>query len=471
MQHKLQVKEQATILLINPCADKLFIRDYFCSHLSKGTYYWPPLDLLVLSGWLKENFEVKVIDAQIKKQSLSDLMQQIKTISPDYIISVTGASSWSSDINILAKINQEVKTKFIISGDFARAEPGQILTQYEFIEAIILDFTDSDIIKMLRGEKSSALKNIFTRGDKEVIFTSTSKEFSYPVPQHELFPLKKYHLPHLKYHPFTTIMTDFSCPYVCTFCPFEKIPYKKRSTSNIELELKHIHNLKIKEIWLRDQSFGVDKQQAAEVCKIFKNFNPQFSWSAEMRVDSVEKDLLLQMKHCGCHTIMLGVESASQEVLDAHQKKISLRQIEETFSLAKKVGLKTLAHFILGLKGENKISQTKLIDFSLSLDPDYVSFNIAAPLWNTTFRETLTKNKNLNLETIEVDSSASYPVWESNLLSREDVWDFRKEALRKFYLRPSYLLKSLKNLKSFYQARQLIGEGVHLLKELFFKKN
>jgi len=38
------------VLLLNPPGDRLYIRDQFCSHVSKGTYYWQPQDLLMLSA-------------------------------------------------------------------------------------------------------------------------------------------------------------------------------------------------------------------------------------------------------------------------------------------------------------------------------------------------------------------------------------------------------------------------------------
>ena len=52
------------VLLLNPPGDRLYIRDQFCSHVSKGTYYWQPLDLLMISGRLHaEGFELAVVDA------------------------------------------------------------------------------------------------------------------------------------------------------------------------------------------------------------------------------------------------------------------------------------------------------------------------------------------------------------------------------------------------------------------------
>ncbi len=40
------------VLLLNPPAPDWVIRDYYCSFPSKAKYYWPPQDLLGLSGLL-----------------------------------------------------------------------------------------------------------------------------------------------------------------------------------------------------------------------------------------------------------------------------------------------------------------------------------------------------------------------------------------------------------------------------------
>ena len=40
-------------------------RDYYCGHFIKGRYGWPPLDLVVMSGRLSEQYEVVVLDAVV----------------------------------------------------------------------------------------------------------------------------------------------------------------------------------------------------------------------------------------------------------------------------------------------------------------------------------------------------------------------------------------------------------------------
>ena len=52
-----------TICLVNSPYKKIILRDMFSSTISKGSYNWPNVDLLVISGYLKKKFNVKIIDA------------------------------------------------------------------------------------------------------------------------------------------------------------------------------------------------------------------------------------------------------------------------------------------------------------------------------------------------------------------------------------------------------------------------
>lgn len=52
-----------TVLLLNPPGKKRYIRDYFCSKVSKSGYLYPPTDLLLQSGLLARDFRVSALDA------------------------------------------------------------------------------------------------------------------------------------------------------------------------------------------------------------------------------------------------------------------------------------------------------------------------------------------------------------------------------------------------------------------------
>ena len=451
------------VLLLNPPCKLRVSRDYYCGHITKGRYYWPQLDLLVLSGFLREGFDVHILDAMAEEMSGEEAHKRIADFAPDVVISVVAAVSWKSDMAFLSEIKQRYGSLLAVSGDYPRAEAKKVIDENPFLDAVILDFTDSEVIEFLTEGKQSGLKNLFTRFDKDGPAIVTEKTFSIPVPRHDLLNLRRYHLPHIMYHPFTMLMTDYGCPFSCKFCYFERIDFKRRNIDNVAEELEFIRSLGIRELLLPDSSFGTLKEHALEVCRAMKSTGGRWSWLCDMRVDAADEPLFRSMKDAGCHTIMLGVETPNENVLEKHNKGINVEQIKEAFALAKKVGLRTLAHFIIGLSGEDLDSLRRLVDFSISLDPDIAAFNVARPAWNTSFRDEVTEKQWAIDEGVEIAESDYRPVWESPSLPREEVRQMRNLAMRKFYLRPSYILKQLTKIRTRYQLFTLIREGLHLV--------
>jgi radical SAM superfamily enzyme YgiQ (UPF0313 family) len=183
-----------------------------------------------------------------------------------------------------------------------------------------------------------------------------------------------------------------------------------------------------------------------------------------MRVDAANDALLRVMKESGCHTVMFGVETPNEAVLARHDKQIVPEQIRRAFALAREAGLRTLAHFIIGLPGEDSESLERLIEFSIELDPDIASFNVAAPAWNTSLRDEVTERHWMIDSKVEIADVDSYPVWEAPSLPREEVWRMRQRALRRFYLRPSYILRQLRSVRTAYQLKTLLREGWQMVR-------
>ena len=461
------------VLLLNPPGNRPYIRDYYCSHISKGIYYWPGCDLLVLSGILHKDYKVKVLDAIVSKMGFEECLKKIKDMDIDVIIFITGSVSWKEDFAFLEQVKKEKEVSMVASGDFLLFEGSRIMKEFPFLDSVILDFTTRNILDFLEeGNTYNKIDNLIVRCGDEVIEGDRTKdrEFEIPIPRHEIFPLGKYTLPHLRKHPFATILTSFSCPYQCSFCPFERIPFKVRKIENVLEEFSYIASLGINEIWFRDQTFLANKEHSLKLCDAMVNENFSFCWSCETRVDLIDEETLKLMKKAGCHTVMLGVESAKQHILDKYKKGFKINQIRKAFSLSKKLRMKTLAHFIMGLPCEDEESQNELIEFAKELDCDYASFNIASPQVGTTFRDEAIKNGWVSFKVDVMDSSCSYPVIETESLSKEKLWTLYKLAIRKFYFRPHFLLKRICKLRSANEFIVLLREVFYLFKEIFLKK-
>jgi len=452
------------VLLLNPPADPPVSRDYYCGHFTKGRYYWAALDLLVTSGILAEQFEVQVLDAVVERLGPDETLARIAALGPDAVVALTAAVSWSGDMAFLSRLNEKRALPILISGDYPRAEPESVLAHNPSVAAVILDFTENDAGAFLAGERGPGLRNIYTRADSGAPRIEGARVFRYPTPRHELFPLKRYRTPQILHHPVVPFLTDFGCPFSCDFCFMERVKHRLRDMDNVAEELAALRELGIREVYPSDQSFGSHAAHAREFCETIRDVGRgRFSWAASMRVDAIQPDLLQAMREAGCHTLLLGVETASQEVLDAHRKRTTVDGIQAGFALAREMGFRTLAHFIVGLTGEDEASLKRLVDFAIELDPDIAAFNVAAPAWNTSFGDHV-RGEDWQLgEGVEIAGPDAAPVWEQPGLPAESIIRMRDEAMRRFYMRPGYIFKQLTRVRSAYQLRTLFREGMGML--------
>lgn len=435
------------LLLLNPPGEKFIMRDYYCGHSSKAIYYWPPIDLFVLSGILKKKYEIKVLDCMIDKLSFSESKKRIIEIDPDVIIFLTSAITLSDDMNFIYEIKKiKPSIKLAVLGDIIFHETHIVMDKYDFIDCFIIDFSSKDILNFEKKKK---------------IELDDTKEFSYSVPKHELFPLEKYSMPYSKYKSLTTLLSNYGCPFNCNFCPSSKVKYKTRNIDNFIEELKYIQNLGIKEVLIRDFNFSVNIERTKKICREMIKNKIKLEWSCNARVDRVDYELLNLMKKAGCYLIFFGVESGDNKILKDNFKNITTKKTKDIFRYTKKIGISTLGSFIIGLPQDTKETINKTIKFSKEIDCDYASFNLFVPRHGSPYRDILLKEKSKE-ELNKLDQSSQVI---SLNLSEKELLKFHKKAVRSFYLRPSYFFRLLKNIKSKQQFFNFISNGFELLRK------
>ncbi len=458
-----------TILLLNPPGKEKYIRDYYCSHISKARYYWAPYDLFVFAGQLREEYEIVFLDAILERFSFEQTVDFIKKQFPiKALLFLSGGVSWSND-NVffqyfLESCTEEKDFLIIGNGDLFLTDGKKIMQKTSWLDALVMNFAHNDLADFLQGRRET-LKNIMFRDEDGNIhdhIAPKDKTFSYSPPPYEQLPYARYRLPHSINSVYAGFLTTYGCPFRCDFCLGGKLPFMTRPMDNIRQELDLLQEIGIKELWIKDLTFGVPGEHARELCGLLQDYS--FQWICLSRADVLNEKLLKMMRDAGCHTIQLGIESGSEELLKAHRKDIDLNQIREVFALCKKYSIRTLAHFILGLPGETEESLRKTRNFVLELDPDIASFNIVAPRIGTDLRqEALDKGWVTDLES-DIDNSISFPMIQTPDIEGEKVWKWRNKCIRDFYLRPRYIWKRISRLRSFYEFQTLFYEGFDYLK-------
>jgi radical SAM superfamily enzyme YgiQ (UPF0313 family) len=222
----------------------------------------------------------------------------------------------------------------------------------------------------------------------------------------------------------------------------------------MEEEFNLIKKLGIKEIKFLDCElpFGNTPQIFDWAKKLFEMMirnNYNFSWFCNARADCIPYDILKLMKEAGCHTICMGADSSSQEVLDSMGKNERVEDIEEAAENIKKLGMRLMTFVTMGFPAETKETMHNTINWIIhKIKPDITSFSLAVPIRGTVFYNYLKKKNYLrNIKEGPDWDPSRPPIYNYPNLSSQEMFKISVNAYRRFYLRPSFILKRLMNLK------------------------
>ena len=275
-----------------------------------------------------------------------------------------------------------------------------------------------------------------------------------PFPAHHLYKIERY----TNLQPLTdgldskarayTIITSRGCPYQCIYCSKAVTGnvWRPRSPQNVVAEWrKLIVELKATEIGVTDDVMTLDIKRAKAICRLLieegLNAVPWITIHG-IRADNTDLELFQLMKEAGCKRVGFGVESGNQRVLDIMKKNQTIEDVRQAFLNARQAGLETIGFFIFGLPGENEETMEDTIKLALELDPDLANFMIAAPFPGTELYRMILDEGNLfshDWRDFAIhDEKARFELGEVTAELVERKWH---EAYRRFYLRPSRLLR------------------------------
>lgn len=464
----LDTKIKLKVLLLNPPSSLFLMRDYFCSHTSKAKYCWAPVDLVVLSGYLSEEFQVEVIDSIVSQLDEAQANKYIKDYSPDVVISLISAIDLQREIAFLDSIKEAMpNTKMLVVGDVAHFNLEIIKKLFPRCDAVLREFIIPELAMFLKG-KMEGLKNMSIHiedGNWIDYPLSIEKNYKIPVPSHNLFCRNYYRMPYSRYSPVATVLTAYGCPYRCTFCNSGQLDFRNRDLSNLAQELSLIAELGYKEIYFRDFSFSVNKKRTLEICNELNKW--RFIWSCDARVDNLDHELLDAMKKSGCFLILIGVEVGDNEGLVRSNKSLTIEKIKDIVNYCYKIGIKTLGTFIIGLPFDTNKSIERTISFSQELPLTYASFNMYVPRFGSLLRKDIIKDDiDINDESLDVS------VFEKSYceLSSKELKKYYNKAIMGFYLRPKYLIERITEIKSLEELRIIIENGTAVVSRLIKNK-
>jgi len=414
----------------------------------------PPLGLAYIGAVLEENdVKVTILDAPALDMDFQGYQRELAHKHVD-LLGVQTTTPTIKQALAVGKITKELHPECTVTmgGYHATFMPEQVL-ENDFVDVVVRNEGEYATLELVDAiENDKPLRNIdginYRDGDR-IVETPKRRPIedldALPFPARHLLPMSEYMLFGRK-QVLATMICSRGCPMGCSFCASSAMHGRRvrfRSPENAADEMEQVvDDYKVRMVGFMDDTFTLFPKWVDRFCKGIISRGIDVVWGCTARVDRFNKELLSQMWKAGCRTLLFGVESGNQNILDNVQKGTKVGQAKRAFKTAKDIGMHTIASMTIGMPGENRTTIDETIGFAKRVNPDYALFSLATPYPGTKFYELASK-----MGLIKVKDWTHFtllmPVLETVDLTLRELQDTQREAFKEFYLRPNYLFKQL----------------------------
>ncbi|MBU0701371.1 B12-binding domain-containing radical SAM protein [bacterium] len=325
----------------------------------------PPLGLCWIAAVLEKNgYLVNILDLDWDNTCLESVIEA----EHPKMVCLSGTSHTRFESFNLAKIIKEKDPSIVVcyGGCHATFTADDTLSHVNAIDIIVKgegEYTVLDIAGVIirnKGKLQDVMGISYRDGDKIVHNPSRppiTDLDSLPFPARHLLKME-YYRPKLEFLNVTStlVMTSRGCPVNCSYCSASAMwgrRYTTRSPQNVADEVEMlIKEYGVEGIEFQDSTITLNRDHIEGLCDEFERRKLKFPWLCELRVNTVDKDLLRRMQKAGCYYIWFGLESASPQVLKKMKKGITIEQVENVINWAVELGIYTRVFITYGHIGE-----------------------------------------------------------------------------------------------------------------------
>ncbi len=340
--------------------------------ISDSRYMRIPLGILYISAVLEElGHEIKVINVDVFKYTDEEVKEIIRAEKPDIVGITTVTCNYRNGAKY-AKIVKDINKDIIVM-------IGGVHVSFTY-EETLKEYPDIDFVSI--GEGEMTCKELWTKLEKNKLNPFNKEDYSdidglafvdskgkvvvtkpreyikdldsIPMPARHLVPVTEYQKHNVEAH----IFASRGCASTCSFCLLPKTEghFRKRDPKKVVDEIEHLmttYNYRI--FKFVDNSFSTDRKTIISLLNELKNRNINIIWRCQTRIDLLDEELIKEMIKAGCKEILVGVESASDRILnEIYGKKMNNSKVREIFEVGRSLGLVITPSFVLGHPHETK---------------------------------------------------------------------------------------------------------------------
>ena len=455
-----------------------------------------PLGIACLAGYLRaKGCGVGVLDCPTLRIDADKVYEIIKKKDPAIIGFSTTTYSLTRAVDIAGKIRNKLPTKLtVIGGSHANVAGIETANEYSgffdiiaygldgeyIVHNIVKKFSEKNYNRDLFLRDFQTLENIkgiIFKKNNVVVRNKPSEVIEnldeLPFPARDLFPTERY-LPlpnNYKKLPATNMIVIRGCPYFCTFCDQAGTGARRRSPQKVIAEIRDcVENYGIKEISFWDDTMSYHKKWMNKFLDLLIEADFDLSWTCCAAINTVDdKDLLKKMRKAGCWNIFYGYETGVEELAKnilTNRKNRNFEKMKRIARWTREAGIEVRGAFLIGLPGETPELAKQTIQNAIELDPDYAQFTVTCPYPGTKLANEIKEGKWGKFISHDLKE---YQMWSVTWLphgykSALELKNMERYAFRKFYLRPSYIIKRILKIRSFEDIKRYFKGGAALIK-------
>ena len=334
-----------------------------------------------IAAYIRERGHSAAMVRIAPEDSMPVILGRIATPAPDMIgISLT-ARQWPRAMHVARELQKESALPIIAGGVQASFAPKVVLASggFDFVclgegEAATCELLDC----LQRGEDihSAQIANIWIKDGQR-------PKIRPPSPNLEQLPFlardfldEQYGVIHMA--------TQRGCPFGCPYCVGGAIGslygrgryHRQRTVAHVLEEIRHLCTTgRPSYIVFLDDTFTANRKRISEFCTRYGR-EVGAGFSITTRVESVDRQMLVQLAAAGCKHIAYGVESGNPHI----RKTVLNRPLDDqrfidVFRWTQEEGMMATANYMIGLPGETvaDIEQTLTLNAALAPD-DFVCF-------------------------------------------------------------------------------------------------
>ncbi len=384
--------------------DILLAHGYFLyedPHELKVMRPYPPLGILYISSYLKsKGFDVQVFDSTFS--SMEAFKALVTRERPGVVGLYTNMMTKRNVLEMTAHCHQH-GAKVILGGP----EPRYYAQQYLQAGADVVvngegEITLEELIPHLTKHGLNGLDAIegiqYLADDGAVIETLPRMQIqdlsANPWPDREAIDIPHYMQVWKDNHgqSSVSVIQARGCPYTCKWCSHSVYgnTHRRRTPEDAADELlwiKERYNPDL--IWYADDVFTINFRWFFQYAEELKKRGVRIPFECISRADRLNEKVVTTLAEMGCYRLWNGSESGSQRVLDAMDRKVNVRDVQEKTHLLQQAGIETGMFIMLGYEGETLQDLEDTVEHLKISNPDVFLTTIAYPIKGTHFYSTV----------------------------------------------------------------------------------